>query len=395
MNLKTLDEIEVNGKKVLVRVDFNVPLDENFKITDDTRIRAVLPTINHILDNGGKVIIISHLGRPGGQIVPGMSLRPVVKRLSRLVSQDVIFGDDCVGDKAKEAISKLDKDHSVVLLENLRFHRGEGNNDDNFARQLAELANVYVNDAFATAHRTHASNNGITKFLQPAVAGFLMNQEVSYFNRAMENPVRPLVAVLGGAKVSSKIGVIENLLKKVDKVIIGGGMMFTFLKVMGYETGKSLVENDMLETAEKILKSAMEHKVKFYLPVDCVIAERFDARAESKIVPVQEIPKNWIGLDIGPASCVLFGQVVSNAKTIVWNGPMGVFEMDAFSRGTFSMVEQISNSFALTIVGGGDTDVAIHRAGATHMVSYISTAGGAFLELLEGKTLPAFTRLNP
>jgi len=394
LNLRAIDELDLEGKKVLVRVDFNVPLNDKLRITDDTRIRAVLPTINYILDNGGYVVLISHMGRPSGKVVPEMSLRSVVKRLSRLIAHDVVFGEDCVGEKAKDAVAMLDSEHPVVLLENLRFHRGESENDENFARELSELADVYINDAFATAHRAHASNNAITHFLQPSAAGCLMQQEILYFNRALGNPVKPLVAVLGGAKVSSKIGVIENLLNKVDKVIIGGGMMFTFLKAMGYETGKSLIENDMLDTAKKVMDKAREKGVKLYLPVDCVVAEKFDERAETKIVPIQEIPSEWIGLDIGPASCMLFGQALSNAKSIVWNGPMGVFEMDAFSRGTFSMVEHITSSFALTIVGGGDTDVAIHRAGVSHKVSYISTAGGAFLELLEGKTLPAFACLE-
>ncbi len=388
MDLNGIDEVDFSGKKALVRVDFNVPLDNNLNITDDSRLRAVLPTINHILDNGGQVILMSHMMRPKGKVVPEMSLRSIVKRLSRLLKHEVIFAESCVGEKAAEAVSELSDERPVVLLENLRFHSEEEKNDTAFAKELASLADIYVNDAFATAHRAHASNNAITDYLKPSVAGFLMQQEIMYFKQAMENPVRPLVAILGGAKVSGKISVIENLLNTVDKVIIGGGMMFTFLKCLGFEVGRSIVEDDMLEVAKKTLKAAREKGVKFYLPVDCVVSEEFEARAETKIVPIQEIPHNWLGLDIGPASSTLFGEVLSNAKTIVWNGPMGAFEMDAFSRGTSSMVENVTQSFALTIVGGGDTNVALHKAGASHKVSYISTGGGAFLELLEGKELP-------
>ncbi|MFH0926291.1 MAG: phosphoglycerate kinase [bacterium] len=388
-----IDEMNFKDKRVFVRVDFNVPLDENQNITDDTRIRSVLPTINHILDEGGMVVLASHLDRPKGKRDPKLSLAPAAKRLSRLLDKEVEFLDDCIGDEVKKAVQSM-KPGDVVLLENLRFHIGETKNDEEFARQLAELGDIYVNDAFATAHREHASNVGITKFLQPAVAGYLMKKEIDYFERSMENPIRPFVAILGGAKVSGKIGVIKNLEQKVDKVIIGGGMVFTFLKALGYEVGKSLVEDEMIDTAIEVMNIAKERGIKFYLPVDCVVADKFEARAQTMRVPIQEIPSDWYALDIGPATVSLFDEAIRNAKTIVWNGPMGVFEMDAFSRGTYALVNMVANSYALTIVGGGDTDVAVHKAGESYKISYISTGGGAFLELLEGKTLPGVAALT-
>ncbi len=393
MNKLTIKDVNIKGKRIFISGDFNVPLDKENHIADDSRIRAVLPTINYCLDEGAKVILASHMGRPKGEYKPELSLGIVGRRLERLLHKKIAFVNDCIGDRVKQAVDAM-RCGDVVLLENLRFHKEETENDDNFSKQLAGLADIYVNDAFATAHRCHASNVGITKHIHYSVAGFLMINEIKYFERAMESPVRPLAAILGGAKVSSKIGVIENLLTRVDKVIIGGGMTFTFLKALGYEVGKSLVEDDMLETASRIITLAKENKVKFYLPVDCVVADKFDARAETKKVPIQEIPKEWIALDIGPASITLFAQALENAKTIIWNGPMGVFEMDAFSRGTMAMVNIVSSSYALTIVGGGDTDVAVHRAGESYKISYISTGGGAFLQLLEGKALPGLTALT-
>jgi 3-phosphoglycerate kinase len=393
LNKLFLDGIDIKNKRVLVRVDFNVPLDSLGEISDDTRIRAVLPTVNYLLDEGASVVLISHMGRPKGQRDPKLSLASVAKRLQRLLQKDVLFLNDCLGSETERAVRNM-KRGDVVLLENLRFYKEETENNENFARQLAAYAEVFVNDAFATAHRKHASNVGVTKFISPCVGGFLLKKEITYFEKAMENPVRPLVAILGGAKVSGKIEVLKNLINKVDKIIIGGGMVFTFLKSMGHEVGKSLVEDNMLELARDILESAKNQGVKLYLPVDVVIAEEVDPRTVTKIVPIQEIPSNWMGLDIGPASTALFAEALENAKTIVWNGPMGVFEIDAFSRGTFAMVDAVANSYALTIVGGGDTDVAVHRAGESYKISYISTGGGAFLELLEGKELPGIAALT-
>ncbi len=393
MDKLCINEVFLKDKRVFIRADFNVPVNGEGNITDDTRIREVLPSINYALDEGAKVILASHMGRPRGKVDSHLSLNIVAKRLSRLLGKQVKFVNDCVGDEVKQVVEDL-QPGDIILLENLRFHPEERQNDAGFSKELASFADVYVNDAFATAHRCHASNVGITKYVPYAVAGFLMVKEIQYFERAMQNPVRPLVAILGGAKVSGKIGVIENLLKKVDKVIIGGGMTFTFLKALGYEVGKSLVEDDMLKTATRVMKVAKERQVKFYLPVDCVVADKFDPRAETKVVPVQEVPKQWSALDIGPASTTLFSEVLQNAKTIIWNGPMGVFEMDAFSRGTMAMVNMVANSYALTIVGGGDTDVAVHRAGESYKISYISTGGGAFLQLLEGKQLPGITALT-
>jgi phosphoglycerate kinase len=394
MPIHYLDEIkDLAGKKIFLRVDFNVPLDEKGNITDDTRIRAVLPTINYALDCSAKVIIASHLGRPKGEKNPKYSMAPAAKRLSRLLDKDVTLATDCIGDSVASLVNNMNPG-DVIMLENLRFYPGEEKNDPDFARALAALADIYVNDAFAVSHRAHASVEAITRFLPVIAAGFLMKNEMGFFDRAMKNPVHPLVAILGGAKVSGKIEVIDNLLTKVDKIIVGGGMAFTFLKALGYGIGKSLVEEQLLETALTTYNKAREKGIKFYLPVDCVVADRFDPAAEIKITPIQEIPNDWMALDIGPATTTLFSEALQNAKTIIWNGPMGVFEMDAFSRGTFAMVSAVANSYALTIVGGGDTDVAVHRAGEFAKISYISTGGGAFLELLEGKKLPGIRVLE-
>lgn len=390
--IRYIDDVALRDKRVLIRVDFNVPVDENGNITDDTRIRGALPTINYALDEGAKVILMSHMGRPKGKVVPSMSLSPVAKRLGRLLHKEVHMASDCIGSQVESMINDMSAGE-IVLLENLRFHSEEEKNDSDFGKKLAALCDVYVNDAFGTAHRAHASNAAIINYVEESVAGFLMRDEITYFERSMENPMRPLVAVIGGAKVSSKIKAVENLLHKVDKLIIGGGMAFTFLKAWGYNVGKSLVEEEMIDVALNIIEEAKKNRVKLYLPIDCVAADRFDANAETKVLPVQEIPDEWMGLDIGPATTTLFAEALQNAKTIIWNGPMGVFEMDAFSRGTFAMVSNVAASYALTIVGGGDTDVAIHKAGESSKISYISTGGGAFLELLEGKQLPAFKAL--
>ena len=394
MNLRKriIEDVQLRGKRVIIRADYNVPLDDSLQITDDTRIRSTLPTINRAVDEGAKVILCSHLGRPKGKFDPKFSLAPVAKRLQRLLGKEVIFAPDCIGSAVEGLVAKM-KPGDVMLLENLRFHAGEENNDDAFSKALASLADVYINDAFGAAHRAHASTVGITKFIPEAAAGYLLKKEIEYLEGAVENPVRPFVAILGGAKVSGKIGVIENLGKKVDKVIIGGGMAFTFLKAMGLEIGNSLVENDMLDFAKGVQDHAFSSGVKFYLPVDCVVAASREPGAETKIVPVQEIPKGWYGLDIGPASVKLFSEAVQDAKTILWNGPMGMFEVDAFARGTLAMAHSVANAYALTIVGGGETALAIHRAGESESISFISTGGGAALELLEGKTLPGLAAL--
>ncbi len=388
-----INELNIKGKRVFIRVDCNVPLDNNLNITDDTRIRRILPTVNYALDEDASIILASHLGRPKGKRIPEMSLAPVVKRLSRLLHKEVKLAPDCVGEEVRKMVSEM-KPGDVIFLENLRFHPGETKNDAEFAKELASLAPIYINDAFAVSHRAHASVVGITEYVEQCAAGFLLKDELTYFHRALEDPARPLVAVIGGSKVSSKLEALENLLNRVDKMIIGGAMANTFLKALKYDVGNSFVEDDLLETAKRLVKKARNNGVKLYLPVDCVVAEAIEPKAETKIVPIQEVPKRWFILDIGPATTTLFAEAIQSARTIVWNGPMGAFEMDAFSRGTMEMVRIIANTYALTIVGGGDTDVAIHRAGASDKFSYISTGGGAFLELLEGKTLPGVAALE-
>jgi phosphoglycerate kinase len=389
---QTIDDVVLRDKRVIIRADFNVPLDDSHQITDDTRIRSTLLTINRAVDDGAKVILCSHLGRPNGQFDPKYSLAPVAKRLGRLMGKEILFAPDCIGPAVEKLVTQM-KPGDVLLLENLRFHKGEEKNDDAFSKALAALGDVYINDAFGAAHRAHASTVGITKYIPASAAGLLLKKEIEYLEGAVENPVRPFVAILGGAKVSGKIGVIENLGKRVDKVIIGGGMAFTFLKAKGLEIGNSLVENDMLDFAKGIEDHALSRGVKFYLPVDCVVAASRELGAESKIVPVQEIPNGWYALDIGPASVKLFNEAVQNAKTILWNGPMGVFEIDAYARGTLAMAHAIADAYALTIVGGGETAMAVHRAGESENMSFISTGGGAALALLEGKQLPGLTAL--
>ena len=394
MAIRYIDEIgELKGKKVFIRVDFNVPLDDNQNITEDTRIRAVLPTINYVLDAGAAVVLASHMGRPKGERNPIYSMAPAAKRLSRFLAKDVRLAPDCIGEDVTRMVSALHPG-DVLMLENVRFYEGEEKNDENFAKALANGCDIYINDAFAVSHRAHASVEAITRFFPIAAAGFLLKKEIDFFEKAMDNPIRPLVAILGGAKVSGKLEVLANLINKVDKVIIGGGMAFTFIKALGYNVGKSLVEENLIETARKTYELARSKGIKFYLPVDCVVADRFQPEAETKVTTTQEIPDGWMALDIGPATVALFAEALQNAKTIIWNGPMGVFEMDAFSRGTYAMVSAVANSYALTIIGGGDTDSAVHRAGEFAKMSYISTGGGAFLELLEGKKLPGIKVLE-
>jgi phosphoglycerate kinase len=393
MDKKTIQKVDLKGKRVFIRADFNVPLDENGNITDDGRIRSTLPTINYAIDEGAKVILASHLGRPKGMPDPKYSLAPVAKRLNRLLNKEVKFLNDCIGPDVEYAVQGM-RPGDVILLENLRFHTEEEKNDEAFSKALASIADVYVNDAFGTAHRAHASTFGIAKHVKYAVAGFLMKKEIDYLQKTVANPVRPFVAILGGAKVSGKIGVIENLQNKVDKIIVGGAMAFTFIKARGQEVGNSLVETEMLEMAQHIRKGLHDTGIKFYLPVDFVVAENMNDGAETKIVTSQEIPKDWVGLDIGPATTRLFAEALQNAKTIIWNGPMGMFEKDAYSRGTFAIARAVADSYALTIVGGGDTDVAVHRAGVSDSITFISTGGGAALELLEGKELPGLAALT-
>ncbi len=391
--MKYIDQIDLKDKKVLFRFDYNVPLDASQNITDDSRIRATLPTINYALDEGAKIIIMSHLGRPKGKVNPKYSLAPVAKRLSRLIQKEVTMIKDCIGDEVTGFVDAM-KPGDVVLLENLRFYPEEEKNDEAFAQKLASYADVYIDDAFGNAHRAHASNVAITKFVSVCAGGFLLKKEINYFQKCLDKPSRPYVAIIGGSKVSGKLEALVNLIRKVDKMIIGGGMAFTFLKALGYEVGKSLVEDDLIPKAVEVMNTAKELGVKFYLPVDCVMAEQMNDEAETKIIPIQEMNANWMGLDIGPATITLFTEALNNAKTIVWNGPMGVFEIDAFSRGTAALVHSVANSYAMTIVGGGDTDVAVHKTGESDKITYISTGGGASLELLEGKALPGIVALE-
>jgi phosphoglycerate kinase len=393
MAMKSIKGISIDGKRVLVRVDFNVPLDEHQNITDDSRIRGVLPTVRYALDHDAVVILASHLGRPKGQAVAEMSLAPVAERLGRLLETLVEMAPDCVGKAVEEQAAKMSPGQ-VLLLENLRFHKEEQEDDDRFAQSLARLCDVYINDAFAVSHRKNASVSAICRHVPVCGAGLLLKKELDYFEKAMADPARPLAAVIGGAKVSSKLKALENMLRHVNKILIGGAMANTFLKAAGTAMGKSMVEEELLEAAGGIMRRAADEGIKFYLPVDAVVAVDVDRKAESKIVPVQEMPDDWMALDIGPATSTLFQEALSDAKTIIWNGPMGVFEMEPFSRGTMAMAEALAAADALTIIGGGDTDAAVHKAGASDRVSYISTGGGAFLALLEGKTLPAVAALE-
>ena len=392
INKLCLKDIEIKGKRVFLRADFNVPLDENLNITDDGRIRSTLPTINYAIDEGAKIIIASHLGRPKGRVDKHYSLAPIAKRLQRLLKKEVTFLPDCIGPEVEEAVSKM-SNGDIILLENLRFHPGEEANDEIFSKALADLADYFICDAFGAVHRSHASIVGIAKFL-PSACGFLLQKEIEYLQGVVNNPVRPFVAILGGAKVSGKIDVLLNIANNVDKVIVGGGMAFTFLKAMKHNVGDSLVENNMLDLALKIQEKLSSKGVKFYLPVDCVIAQSIEPGAETKIVTTQEIPNGWRALDIGPASVKLFSEALESAKTILWNGPMGVFEIDALSRGTFAIAHAVADAYALTIVGGGDTDLAVSRAGVAESISFISTGGGAALQLLEGKELPGLSALT-
>lgn len=390
-SLRDLPPSELLGKRVFVRVDFNVPL-QNGVITDDGRIRAAIPTIQHLIQSGARVIIASHLGRPKGKPSDEFSLKPVADRLAELLGKPVAFSSDCIGSDVQSSVNAL-KNGEILLLENVRFHSGEKSNDSAFAKSLSDLAELFVNDAFGTAHRAHASTAGIADYL-PAVSGFLLEKELAYLGGVMESPERPFVAIIGGAKVSSKLSVLESMLDKVDSLIIGGGMAYTFLKAQGFEIGKSLCENDLLETANRLLQKADALGKKIHLPVDAVCAREFSPDSPSVTVSVHDIPHDMLALDIGPESVAAFSEVLSSAKTILWNGPLGVFEMDAFAKGTFAIAHLLSESNGVTIIGGGDSAAAIAKAGLSDSMTHISTGGGASLELLEGKILPGIAVLN-
>ena len=391
-----IDNVDLKDKRVLVRVDFNVPLDENQNITNDIRIRASLPTINKIINDGGKAILMSHLGRPKGERKPEFSLKPAAVRLGELIDKEVLFVDDCIGESVMNAVKSM-KSGDVLLLENVRFHKGETKNDPDFAEQLAQTGDVYINDAFGSAHRAHASTQGVTKIIKTCAAGYLMEKELDYLGSALANPERPYCAILGGAKISGKIDVINNLMNKVDTLIVGGGMAFTFLKAQGKEIGKSLLEEEKLDMAKDILVKLKDSKAKLLLPVDVVAAEEFSNDSPFETVSVENIPASKMGLDIGPETIKLFRDELLKSKTIVWNGPMGVFEMDNFAKGTIAIAQTLAKATengAVTVVGGGDSAAAISKVGLEDKVSHVSTGGGASLEFLEGKILPGVAALN-
>ena len=395
MNKKTIEDIDVSGKKVLVRVDFNVPMKDGV-ITDETRINAALPTIKYLVAHNAKVILCSHLGRPKGEFKPEYSLAPVAKRLSEILGREVKMAKDVVGEDAKRLCADM-KDGDIVVLENVRFHKEETSKDKEenarFSKELASLAEIYVNDAFGTAHRAHASTTGVAAYL-PAVAGFLIGKELDFMGKALEDPARPFVAILCGAKVADKIGVINNLLEKVDTLIIGGGMSYTFAKAQGASIGNSLLEEENIPYALEMIQKAKDKGVKLLLPVDTVIADDFSNDANTKVVDAGCIPDGWQGLDIGPKTCELFADAVKNAKTVVWNGPMGVFEFPNFAKGTIAVAQAMADSDAITIIGGGDSAAAAKQLGFADKISHISTGGGASLEFLEGKTLPGVAALE-
>ncbi|MDX9917253.1 MAG: phosphoglycerate kinase [Gudongella sp.] len=394
MSKKTLRDMEVQGKKVLVRVDYNVPMDEKSNITDDTRITSSLPTLRYLLDQGAAIILMSHLGRPKGQANNKYSLEPVARKLSELINKDVIFEDvdEVVSEKVATDAKNL-QPGQIMMLQNTRFRSEEEKNDDSFAKDLASLAELYINDAFGTSHRAHASNVGVSKYL-PSAVGFLVEKEISVMGKALEEPERPFVAILGGAKVSDKIGVIENLISKVNAIIIGGGMAFTFLKANGHEIGKSLLEEDKISLAKDLMDKAIKHGVAIILPIDIIVAKEFKNDSEHFAVSVEKIPSDMMGLDIGPESIDLFKSVIQEAKTIIWNGPMGVFEMDNFNKGTYAIAQALVDSGAITIVGGGDSAAAVEKAGLADKITHVSTGGGASLEMLEGKILPGIAAIS-
>lgn len=391
--MKSVKELHLENRKVLVRVDFNVPMDERGVITDDARMREALPTLEYIKKQNGKLIICSHRGRPKGEKNLEFSLAPVAAHLETMLGCPVKMSSDCIGAGVEEQAEKLGPGE-VLMLENLRFHKGETENDAAFSAALAGLAEVYVNDAFAVSHRAHASVAGVPERIESKGAGFLLQKELDYFHQAMADPVRPLAAIVGGAKVSSKLGALENMLSRVDKMLIGGAMANTFLKALGCSVGASLVENDLLDSARNLLHQAEEQGVKLFLPVDLVVAESFSNDAVAKQVTCLEIPDGWMALDIGPATSTYFQEALADVRTIVWNGPMGAFEMDSFARGTMALCHAVASSHALSITGGGDSNAAVKKAGVSESIGYMSTGGGAFLQLMEGKTLPGVEVLN-
>ena len=395
LNKKSVDDLNVKGKKVLVRCDFNVPIIDG-KITDENRIVAALPTIKKLIADGGKVILCSHMGKPKGEPKPELSLAPVAVRLSEKLGVNVVFAkdDNVVGENAKKAVAEM-KDGDVVLLENTRYRKEETKNEENFSKELASLADVYVNDAFGSSHRAHCSTVGVTNYVSESAVGYIMDKEIAFLGNAVENPVRPFVAILGGAKVSDKINVINNLLDKVDTLIIGGGMAYTFAVAQGGKVGKSLLELDKVDYAKEMMKKAEEKGVKLLLPIDTVISQEFKNDAETKVVPTLEIPDDWEGLDIGPETRKLYADALKGAKTVIWNGPMGVFEMPTFAKGTIAVAEAMANlEGATTIIGGGDSAAAVNQLGFGDKMSHISTGGGASLEFLEGKELPGVAAVN-
>lgn len=392
MNKKSVKDIELKGKTVFCRVDFNVPMKDG-QVTDDTRIRAALPTIQYLMDQGAKVLLASHLGRPKGQVVEEMRLTPVAKRLSELLGKEVKKADEAYGETVKAEVANM-SEGDVMLLENVRFYAGEEKNDPELAKSFAELADVYVNDAFGAAHRAHASTEGIAHHL-PAVSGLLMEKELDVLGKALSNPERPFTAIIGGAKVKDKIGVIDNLLEKVDNLIIGGGLAYTFVKAQGHEVGKSLLEEDKIDLAKQFMKKAKEKGVKFYMPVDAVVADDFSEDANSKVVPIEEIPSDWEALDIGPKTAELYSSVIQDSKLVIWNGPMGVFEMTKFASGTRAVAEALAEANdTYSVIGGGDSAAAVEKFHLADRMSHISTGGGASLEFMEGKALPGVVALN-
>lgn len=389
--VKTIRDIDVRDKRVLIRVDFNVPMDKEYNISDDTRIREALPTINYCIDHQAKsIILVSHLGRPNGKD-SGLSLKHIVKRLERLLGKNIVFADDI--DSAKSIQATL-KSNAIILLENIRFYEGEEKNDDKLSKELSSLCDVYINDAFGTSHRAHASTHGVAKFAQEKVAGLLLKKEIDSFAKAFSNPLKPVLLIVGGSKVSSKLALLNNILGLVDKIIIGGAMSNTFLQALGHNMQNSLVEKNLIQEAGKILDHARTKGVKVYLPVDVVSTDSLGSPKEIKISPVQDVPEGFMAVDIGPASTKLFNQVVRDSQTIIWNGPLGVYETSQFSRGTFSVAHSIADTYAFSLIGGGDTADAVDKAGERDNMSFISTGGGASLELLEGKVLPAFEVLD-
>lgn len=394
MSIKTLDQIDVNSKTVLIRVDYNVPYDKDMHITDATRLCSSFPTINYCLDRGAKTILISHMGRPKGKVVPEMSLRPVAARLAELLKRNVEFLTLPIGSPELQDKIKSMNPGDIYLLENIRFYPGEEKNDDEFAKQLASLGDVFINDAFAAAHNNHCSNQAVTRFMDVCAAGFLLKDEIEYFKKAMHNADRPICAIIGGAKVSTKLDALYNIISRVDSVIVGGGMAFTFLKALGYNVGKSILEEDLVDTAKLIMNNAKKNNVDFFLPLDILTVKEFKNDAPATVVDVKNMRDDQIGVDIGPKSIALFTEKIKTAKSIIWNGPMGAFEMPNFANGTNAVTRALADSDCLSLVGGGDSVAAVKQLGLEDKLSFLSTGGGAFLKLLEGKVLPAIAALN-